>query len=823
MNGILRHKHLLILASLAMVAVAFHRAPGATAQTGQDDAVVHLQADGLTPGRLTSWPNGGAVGGRFALEPAEIMPVVETVAGHKAVTFSGHRWLQSTVAAPDTITGNSDYTVAVWVYNPTVEGEECVFTWSRRVGRVGTGAQLNYGTEPEFGAVSHWLDQGVDMGFDGGVPVPGRWHHIALTFDGCLERLYVDGALNAQESKVLSIHPRNRMRIGCADDQVFFSGSLARLQVYGGSLCADEIGRLATDIGGKAEGALVNLDAADLPDGPIETWANQGSAGGAFEVVRPQVASVDGRTAVILCGRTLNASFSAPAGITGQSDYTVAIWARNPDIGDEECMLAWARRGGDTGTGAQINFGSSWSHGAVSHWGGDIGFQGWVPSVGQWHHIVVRSDGKREEIYVDGRLNAQHQVSLNISSGHPLYLGSAGGECFFSGALSDVRIYDRALDRQEIRQLYMDGSGPALVQWWQDLEHVRTLLEKGDNKAAITRLTGAVDGYCRWIDANPREVSSSHRTHLHDACRLLAQLKLAAGAADGEITDLIGRSSPALLSAAGSVEADLWLSAHVSSAGAARALPLFQPADEDRFARVEALVEQFEIVGNWSAFERFLDALPDTPEDTVPLGRAAVASLRGNGRWLAAFYTYCRDHARWCDTACELADLLARQSAMEDRFAEAADFYGGPTTRSESSASRSTSALLASDCLLKDGQCERAITVLDSIGTEPGSAGQAPNRTGAGLLRARALMRLHKFAAAFEVLRGLQAKDAAKETPSEILFLEGCCRLAQDDPTGAAELFRALVQEVPPSGYAGRARLLLRYSCDGRESALAAK
>ncbi len=62
----------------------------------------------------------------------------------------------------------------------------------------GTYAAVNYGTNSGWGAAAHW--EYPDMGFKK-VPAAAKWHHIVVTFDGGVEKIYVDGKLDAQEQK----------------------------------------------------------------------------------------------------------------------------------------------------------------------------------------------------------------------------------------------------------------------------------------------------------------------------------------------------------------------------------------------------------------------------------------------------------------------------------------------------------------------------------------------------------------------------------------------------------------------------------------------
>ena len=65
------------------------------------------------------------------------------------------------------------------------------------------------------------------------IPKPGKWHHIAVTFDGVIERVYVDGKLNNEAAKMLLMHQGRPMYIGASEPGTeHLSGSIAWLKVW---------------------------------------------------------------------------------------------------------------------------------------------------------------------------------------------------------------------------------------------------------------------------------------------------------------------------------------------------------------------------------------------------------------------------------------------------------------------------------------------------------------------------------------------------------------------------------------------------------------
>ena len=79
---------------------------------------------------------------------------------------------------------------------------------------------------------------------------------------------------------------------------------------------------------------------------------------------------------------------------------------------------------------------------------------------GVWTHIVaVSSNGVSGIIYTNGVF--ENSGSIGISSINVLHLAGrpTGSAQYFKGLLDDVRIYNRALSADEVKQLYNGGYG----------------------------------------------------------------------------------------------------------------------------------------------------------------------------------------------------------------------------------------------------------------------------------------------------------------------------------------------------------------------------
>jgi beta-xylosidase len=271
--------------------------------------LVQLDADKFPIGKsLNSLENGGLLKGNFSTQNNEGL-VTAMIAGRKAFVFLGTQLMKSSFKAPLSLKGNSSHTVAVWVYNEALSPEETIVTWTRG-GESLAATAMGYGSNPKRGAVAH---QGwADMGYQN-VPEAGKWHHIALVFDGTMEKLYVDGKLDKAERKMLFIDRLSNMVLGGREgENAGFSGAIANLQLYDLPLTAATIAKMAN--AKNTNSMVVYLQAATMADGVVKEWQNDGRALGKLKADHGQltIAPVANRMAASLSNQA-ELSFDAVA------------------------------------------------------------------------------------------------------------------------------------------------------------------------------------------------------------------------------------------------------------------------------------------------------------------------------------------------------------------------------------------------------------------------------------------------------------------------------------------------------------------------------
>lgn len=199
-------------------------------ENARREKILELDLDATSPGRpLTSLANKGTLGGLWRRE-GKVGVKVEN--GIKCLDFQNGS-LISDRAVPPTLAWNGSYSIATWVKNPEIGKDgECLMSWcDRRAIGLANSYQALYYNSSGYGAAGH-LDGHFDMRYNR-LPKADEWHLLVLTFDGVVEKIYVDGVLdNAQNMTLSSMVKNAKFRIGASDDGENYTGLMASLKMY---------------------------------------------------------------------------------------------------------------------------------------------------------------------------------------------------------------------------------------------------------------------------------------------------------------------------------------------------------------------------------------------------------------------------------------------------------------------------------------------------------------------------------------------------------------------------------------------------------------
>ncbi|MFE2046143.1 exo-alpha-sialidase [Streptomyces sp. NPDC059477] len=154
----------------------------------------------------------------------------------------------------------------------------------------------------------------------------------------------------------------------------------------------------------------------------------------------------------------------------GTKDFTASLWFRSTATSGEQPMLwmggvgvsqpqVWLRAEPEndrvralitTRTGT-----TSWHSASLSTTG--------AHNDGAWHHVALRRGGGQLTLFLDGTRISTADVTGSVSRNSPfgVHIGQRmDSRAHFSGALDDVRVYDKALTDGELTALRLTGVAP---------------------------------------------------------------------------------------------------------------------------------------------------------------------------------------------------------------------------------------------------------------------------------------------------------------------------------------------------------------------------
>ena len=211
---------------------------GASPQTA-GTLYVDLRPDNVSS---TTWTNFGALGNFASVgNPSYVTNVYGT--GVPGVLFDGASAFEGPLSVTN-IDGDSDRSIEVWVFNPSIADEESLVSLGHR-GVTRGNLSLNFGGNANWGGASHFAD---DLGWNV-VPTANAWHHLVYTYDAHNVYLYADGALHSYRllGGPLATFPNEPINLGCQRESafgqrvVFFSGYINMIRVHDHVLTADQV------------------------------------------------------------------------------------------------------------------------------------------------------------------------------------------------------------------------------------------------------------------------------------------------------------------------------------------------------------------------------------------------------------------------------------------------------------------------------------------------------------------------------------------------------------------------------------------------------
>jgi hypothetical protein len=135
-------------------------------------------------------------------------------------------------------------------------------------------------------------------------------------------------------------------------------------------------------------------------------------------------------------------------GINGADARTVALWVRTEMDGSVGSLVHW----GAGGTNSRASFRVMGDGVIRFEWQGNGRNSLTMVNDGQWHHVAYTYDGSQLKIFVNGveENSVNHSLNTGNAGETDVEIGVQLDGFRFTGAMTDVRIYDRALSEEEI-------------------------------------------------------------------------------------------------------------------------------------------------------------------------------------------------------------------------------------------------------------------------------------------------------------------------------------------------------------------------------------
>ena len=326
---------------------------------------------------------------------------------------------------------------------------------------------------------------------------PNVWYYVAGVADGTNMRLYVNGRQEASATQsgttINTISPTtnnwgNSLFLGMDDSPTnFLVGHLDDPRVYARALSANEVYQLYTHGKRNLTVAKPKTDPVTLQSGLVGWWTFDGkdTTGGSTRVFldRSVSAVIATSTTVTLAsgkiaqGISLNGTnaqaVSNPSSVFNLSSSSFTTSARIKTTQTAFSTVFTIRTlSGSSNISDLVAINATANKASVYYWeptdATSPNFAGTITiNNGQWHMLTVTYvNGGLLQLYVDGRPDGSATPSGNTSNINAKYLtigSNVGSIQFFNGSIDDLRVYNRALSANEIKQLYTQGTRAVTV------------------------------------------------------------------------------------------------------------------------------------------------------------------------------------------------------------------------------------------------------------------------------------------------------------------------------------------------------------------------
>ena len=290
----------------------------------------------------------------------------------------------------------------------------------------------------------------VNSGFTNRV-LDTDWHHVAMTFDGSVMKIYLDGLFRTSTTNSGNLQASaGDVWIGKESAISPFKGTIDEMLVYDRALTESEVVQIfgSTPDPGTGGNDLVSYWNFDENSGTVANdskGTNNGTITGAAWApgIKGSCLTFNGTSGAVKVPSKLNLNpvygLTMMAWAKTGQNVTAKIFQKGDYDGHGLGQGNW------DGWGCQVRLVGNTTEGLA--WGGGL------PILNQWYHLAMTYDGQQLKFYVNGQLrNSKAVTGLLYVNSRDLSVGSDDGlQKFFPGSVDEAKFFSRALDATEIQ------------------------------------------------------------------------------------------------------------------------------------------------------------------------------------------------------------------------------------------------------------------------------------------------------------------------------------------------------------------------------------
>jgi tetratricopeptide (TPR) repeat protein len=437
--------------------------------------------------------------------------------------------------------------------------------------------------------------------------------------------------------------------------------------------------------------------------------------------------------------------------------------------------------------------------------------------VGVWYHVagVYSLEDGYIRTYVNGVLDRELLTTQVLGASPGSF--KIGCEPFatssynFNGVIDDLRIYNHAIDEDDIKQLY-DRGGASLIPTGyvaKLAEETENIVKELEPEEAVVFIEKKIADYERWRTKNLSHVKSRDKRMSSDIYVLLARAKEAAGAPIRDVIATYKQSVSQPQKPSNYIPvALLWLFEKTPTEEYINVVRECVRNSDDPSRNIYDVAKYFEPSGSWTAFELFLNAMFSEVNDTTSYARLVANGLEDDGVWADKFLEYCRNKPELTEYLFRKHEKIAGKYIAKKNFKKAAEIYRDIIKQCGPHQQKSIYEFKLYECLFNSGQYDSVIHGLDSF-IKNNKNTHKLLISKAIILKGQAYVQLGDIDRATDAFFTLTVEyPEVKEAP-EANFFVGYCYMLQDEFDEATEAFNIVVKDYPESSYANKASLSL--------------